>query len=168
MRDAMRVAVVLVAMLSRRTSKRGGRLYRLGKRRVDLVRRMRVIKVLLWPSRRHHRADGLLEDSGGVHPFNAAVEVASKRSRRRYVLCGLQRPCFSWGRGEKRSRPCGRRHKSRIQFIQRDVSARLSEVDIEGRGCSVVIGHPVGGMDGRMEGRKCLYELDCCSPLAAL
>lgn len=94
----MRVAVILVAMLGRGASERGTRLDRLRERRRSLIGRMRMIEIL-WPPRRHHRADGLLEDGGGVHLLDAPVDPKPAKStatedtiaRRAIMVRGLWR-----------------------------------------------------------------------------
>lgn len=75
----MRVAVILVAMLSRGASERGTWLDGLRERRRSLIGRMRMIEIL-WPPRLHHRANGLLEDGGGVHLRNAPVDPKPAKS----------------------------------------------------------------------------------------
>lgn len=66
----MRVAVVLVAVLGRGAAERSSRLDGVREWRRRLVGGMRMVEVG-WPPRRHHRADGLLEDGGRVHVLDA-------------------------------------------------------------------------------------------------
>lgn len=145
MRDAMRVAVIVVAMLGRRTSQRSRLLYGRGKRRRTWIGRMRMVKILRpWSSMWKDRADGLLENGGGVH-----LRIKTTVRRGLWLAEPLSLAIRSGRVGEGRGG--GRRPKSRDQSKQRDVSARLSKVDIESRRRRDVIGRPVGMLLVRYE-----------------